>query len=134
MRKQVEVMSDLRWKGWGSYVQAAMITELGSRDMRLELLGDASTAAIALQDNNPLLHLQIYPQIDSLHSYDLMAQVERLELLPKLSSAYNGANAEPGASSPNQLSDYRIALELTFPLSLDQQQEEQIKTLLKQVA
>ncbi|MEO0434416.1 MAG: hypothetical protein AAF151_22250 [Cyanobacteria bacterium J06656_5] len=63
-----------------------------------------------------------------------MAQVERLELLPKLSSAYNGANAEPGASSPNQLSDYRIALELTFPLSLDQQQEEQIKTLLKQVA
>ena len=134
MRKQVEVMSDLRWKGWGSYVQAAMITELGSRDMRLELLGDASTAAIALQDNNPLLHLQIYPQIDSLHSYDLMAQVERLELLPKLSSAYNGANAEPGASSPNQLSDYRIALELTFPLSLDQQQQEQIKTLLKQVA
>ncbi len=133
MRKQVEVMSDLKWKGWGSYVQAAMITELGSRDMRLELLGDASTAAIALQDNHPLLHLQVYPQVDSIHTYDLMAQVERLELLPKLSNTHN---AKPHASPEraNQLSDYRVALELSFPVSLDQQQQEQITTLLKQVA
>ena len=134
MRKQVEVMSDLRWKGWGSYVQAAMITELGSRDMRLELLGDASTAAVALQDNHPLLHLQIYPQVDSVHSYDLMAQVERLELIPKLSSTYAGASSKSPAGNPNQLSDYRVALELSFPVSLDQQQQMQIKTLLKQVA
>ncbi|MBE9069153.1 UDP-forming cellulose synthase catalytic subunit [Leptolyngbya cf. ectocarpi LEGE 11479] len=133
MRKQVEVMSDLRWKGWGSYVQAAMITELGSRDIRLELLGDASTAAVALQDNHPLLHLQIYPQVDSVQSYDLMAQVERLELIPKLSSSYAGAKANPTLGSPNQLSDYRVALELSFPISLDQQQHNQIKTLLKQV-
>ena len=132
MRKQVEVMSDLRWKGWGSYVQAAMITELGSRDMRLELLGDASTAAMALQDNHPLLHLQVYPQVDSINSYDLMAQVESLELLPKLSTAY--ANADAALENQNQLSDYRIALELSFPSSLDQQQQEQIKTLLTQVA
>lgn len=134
MRKQVEVMSDLRWKGWGSYVQAAMITELGSRDMRLELLGDASTAAIALQDNRPLLHLQIYPQVDSVHSYDLMAQVDRLELLPKLSTTYNGANSSTSLEAPSQLSDYRVALELSFPASLDQQQQNQIKTLLRQVA
>ncbi|MEM7065288.1 MAG: UDP-forming cellulose synthase catalytic subunit [Cyanobacteria bacterium P01_B01_bin.77] len=133
MRKQVEVMSDLRWKGWGSYVQAAMITELGSRDMRLELLGDASTAAVALQDNHPLLHLQIYPQVDSAQSYDLMAQVERLELLPKLSSTYAGAKAGPTLGSAAQLSDYRIALELSFPMSLERQQHDQIKTLLKQV-
>ncbi|MEM9484002.1 MAG: PilZ domain-containing protein, partial [Cyanobacteria bacterium P01_F01_bin.116] len=135
MRKQVEVMSDLRWKGWGSYVQAAMITELGSRDMRLELLGDASTAAMALQDNNPLLHLQVYPQVDSINAYDLMAQVERLELLPKLSNAYSGgANASAALGGQTQLSDYRVALELSFPRSLDQQQQEQIKTLLRQVA
>lgn len=134
MRKQVEVMSDLTWKGWGSYVQAAMITELGSRDMRLELLGDASTAAIALQDNHPLLHLQIYPQVDSVHSYDLMAQVDRLELLPKLSSTYTGASSKASEGNPNQLSDYRVALELSFPISLDPQQQQQIKTLLKQVA
>ena len=133
MRKQVEVMSDLRWKGWGSYVQAAMITELGSRDMRLELLGDASTAAIALQDNHPLLHLQIYPQVDSVHSYDLMAQVERLELVPKL-SAYSSGNPSTSLETPGQLSDYRVALELSFPMSLDQQQQSQIKTLLRQVA
>ena len=88
MRKQVEVISDLRWKGWGSYVQAAMITELGSRDMRLELLGDASTTAMALQDNHPLLHLQVYPQVDSARSYDLMAQVERLEQVPKIRINY----------------------------------------------
>ncbi|MEM9264351.1 MAG: UDP-forming cellulose synthase catalytic subunit [Cyanobacteria bacterium P01_F01_bin.13] len=131
MRKQVEVMSDLKWKGWGSYVQAAMITELGSRDMRLELLGDASTAAIALQDNHPLLHLQVYPQVDSVHAYDLMAQVERLELLPKLSSTHSANDTSGGA---NQLSDYRVALELSFPISLDQQQQDQIKTLLRQVA
>ena len=134
MRKQVEVISDLRWKGWGSYVQAAMITELGSRDMRLELLGDASTTAMALQDNHPLLHLQVYPQVDSSRSYDLMAQVERLELVPKLSSTYNNANTKTALENPNQLSDYRVALELSFPLSLDQQQQNQIKALLKQVA
>lgn len=133
MRKQVEVMSDLRWKGWGSYVQAAMITELGSRDIRLELLGDASTAAVALQDNHPLLHLQIYPKADSAQSYDLMAQVERLELIPKLSSTYVGAKTSPTLGSATQLSDYRVALELSFPMSLDQQQHDQIKTLLKQV-
>ncbi len=133
MRKQVEVMSDIRWKGWGSYVQAAMITELGSRDMRLELLGDASTAAIALQDNQPLLHLQVYPQVDSAHSYDLMAQVERLELVPKLSTTYNSANSTVAVGNPDQLSDYRVALELSFPMSLDHHQQNQIKTLLRQV-
>lgn len=134
MRKQVEVMSDLRWKGWGSYVQAAMITELGSREMRLELLGDASTAAMALQDNLPLLHLQVYPQVDNVHSYDLMAQVERLELVPKLSNAYSSNSSNDSVGNMSQLSDYRVALELSFPMSLDQQQQNQIKTLLRQVA
>ncbi|MEO0868524.1 MAG: PilZ domain-containing protein, partial [Cyanobacteria bacterium J06642_11] len=135
MRKQVEVMSDLRWKGWGSYVQAAMITELGSRDMRLELLGDATTAAVALQNNNPLLRVQVYPQVDSAQSYDLMAQVERLELIPKLASTRGVVTPNASlAASPNQLADYRVALELSFPASLDQQQQSQIKALLRQLS
>ncbi|MEM6254523.1 MAG: UDP-forming cellulose synthase catalytic subunit [Cyanobacteria bacterium P01_D01_bin.156] len=134
MRKQVEVMSDLRWKGWGSYVQAAMITELGSRDMRLELLGDATTAAVALQDNNPLLRVKVYPKVDSTQSYDLMAQVERLELIPKLTNAYAEVTERTSSRPHDRLADYRIALELSFPVSLDQQQQNQIKALLRQLS
>ena len=132
MRKQLQVLTDLRLDSWTGDVYNAMITELGSQDIRLELLGEANAIAATLEEEKPLLYLTVYPQAGDTKTYDLLAKVDKVELVPKLSASKKvpAQAAEPA----NLFANYRVTLELSLPESSDYPQRYKVRALLKQLA
>ncbi|MEO0758207.1 MAG: UDP-forming cellulose synthase catalytic subunit [Cyanobacteria bacterium J06648_16] len=119
LRKRVNAVAELYWQGWGGHVQTATITEIGSQTMRLELFGETETAVQSLKGRQPVLIVRVYRSLHDPTPPNLLAQVERLELLPRLSP-----NRQPDDSR------YRVSLEMTFLPVLAGEQNSQLQPLI----
>lgn len=111
VRKQVQAASYLFWEGWGDVSYPATLTEMGMRDLRLEIEAMEMETIEELQISQPLLSLLVLRQPDDPEPQSLVAQVMRVEVLAGLSD--------------------RAILELSFPSELDRQQKDKIRRLLR---
>lgn len=111
VRKQVQAASYLFWEGWGDISYPATLTEMGMRDLRLEIEAMDLESIEALQISQPLLSLLVLRQPDDPEPQSLVVQVMRVEVLAGLSD--------------------RAILELSFPPELDRQQKDKIRRLLR---
>lgn len=111
VRKQVQAASYLFWEGWGDISYPATLTEMGMRDLRLEIEAMDLETIEELQVSQPLLSLLVLRQPDDPEPQSLVVQVMRVEVLAGLSD--------------------RAILELSFPPELDRQQKDKIRRLLR---
>lgn len=123
VRKQVQATAQLYWEGWEGHSYTARVTELGTRDLRLELQGDLTLMLETLQDSRPLIGLLFNQIPDDPQPQSLLAQVQHVELLPDfLVSTSSGETVVPVL---------RVAMELSFPESLNRQQQNKVRQLLR---
>lgn len=115
VRKQVRTVAQVYWEGWEGWSYSAKLTELGTRDLRLELEGNPVLHLETIEAENPMMSLLI--DQGSRDPMSLVAQVMLVEVLSTM----------PG--QPNL--PHRVAMELQFPQSLDRQQQSKIKKLLR---
>ncbi|MBF2085026.1 UDP-forming cellulose synthase catalytic subunit [Thermoleptolyngbya sp. C42_A2020_037] len=111
VRKQVQAAAYLFWEGWGDVSYPATLTEIGMRDLRLEIDMIELETVEELQVSQPLLSLLVFRQPDDPEPQSLVAQIIRVEVLAGLSD--------------------RTILELSFPPELDRQQKDKIRRLLR---
>lgn len=116
VRKQVRAMAELFWEEWGSISYVAKVTEIGTRDLRLEVNTIPDECLESLQNDQPVIALLISRGSDDATPQSLLAQVQSIELLPSVTT---------------QDFDQRAAIELSFPESLDAQQRVKIKQILR---
>lgn len=112
VRKQVKAEVQLYWKG-NSY--SGTVTEMGFQSVQLELSEGENTAWKALAAQKLLVGLLVSPNRANSPPTRLLAQVDSVSEVKGLS----------------QTDDRSIALELSFPKQLKEQQEEKIKQLVK---
>jgi cellulose synthase (UDP-forming) len=123
LRQQVQAEAQLYWEDW-DYSYQAQITELGLRDLRLELLDTPYLLDIErLRHDRPLLGLLVPRGPTDPAPQSLLARVHRVEIIPRLTSE----EAQVFGSDPGNL----IVIELTFPETLHRQQKSKIKQLLR---
>jgi len=118
VRKQVRAKAQMYWDGWTNGTYAAAITEMGTRDLRLELDYDAGLNLEALENTHPTISLLLEDE-NSADSQSLLAEVQTVEMLPGLSTI------------KQSVPTYRVAFEMTFPESLDRQQHSKVRQLLR---
>jgi cellulose synthase (UDP-forming) len=120
MRKQVRASVQLVWDGWMGQSYQAEVVEMGTRDLRLEVMGLSDLDIDTLRQDQPLLGLLMstYPG----EAQSLLAQVSEVNVLPPQTVWLEG-NAF--------VDDPKVALELTFPSTLDRQQRSKIRAVLK---
>jgi cellulose synthase (UDP-forming) len=116
VRKQVKATVQLYWEGWEGQSYQATVTEMGTKDLRLELSGDKTLHLEQLQRTQPVIALLLSQDIDDPAPQSLLAQVQQVELLANFST---------------DLSIQRVALEMSFPESLNRQQLNKIKRVLR---
>ncbi|WP_088894665.1 UDP-forming cellulose synthase catalytic subunit [Leptolyngbya ohadii] len=128
VRKQVRGWAQVFWEGWEDEIYTARVTEIGTRDLRIEFVDRTIPNLATLESSQPILSLML-----SREGYDplpqsLLAQVQSLEILPTLlPDAESGPEGTQVVTVPTQ----RIIMELTFPESLDRQQREKIRKVLR---
>ncbi len=118
VRKQVRAKAQLYWEEWEGGMFTAAVTEMGTQDLRLELDYDTALDLEMLEQLQPMIGLLLTADTKA-QAQSLLAQVQRVEVLPGLSRM---TQATP---------TYRVALELSFPDSLDRQQRSKIRELLR---
>ncbi|MGJ3251857.1 MAG: glycosyltransferase family 2 protein [Elainellaceae cyanobacterium] len=118
VRKQVRAKAQMYWDGWTGGTYAAAVTEMGTRDLRLELDYDAGLNLEALENTQPTISLLLEDE-NSAAPQSLLAEVQTVEMLPGLSTL------------KQSVPTYRVAFEMTFPESLDRQQRSKIRQLLR---
>lgn len=111
LRKRGQAPVQLYWEGWHGETRVGQITELGLRDLRLELKFQDFEEISELEIVRPTLGLLIFLPGQS-QPCSLVARVQSLEF----SSSHRGGDV--------------AALELDFPKALRAQQREKIKQLL----
>jgi cellulose synthase (UDP-forming) len=132
VRKQVRATAQLYWEGWEGRSYAAHITELGSKDLRLELEGNPIANLDALQETKPLIGLLVYRSAHDSAPLSLLAQVEEIDLLESTPADFKFAgDRSTGISTNDRIMPQRVAIELSFPESLGQQQQGKIKQILR---
>ncbi|MBD0334717.1 MAG: UDP-forming cellulose synthase catalytic subunit [Cyanobacteria bacterium Co-bin13] len=120
MRKQVRASVQLVWDGWMGQSYQAEVVEMGTRDLRLEVIGLSDLDLDTLRQDQPVLGL-LFPSYQG-DAQSLLAQVSEVNVLtPQV--AWLEGNAF--------LEDPKVALELTFPNALDRQQRGKIRAVLK---
>jgi cellulose synthase (UDP-forming) len=124
VRKQVNGRAQLYWEGWEGHSYTARITEIGTRDLRLELDGSDIFNLETMQGTQPLIGLLLSQEADDPQPTSLLATVETIE---ELATSPVGKRSESASSVPSN----RIAIELSFPESLKRQQQVKIQRLLK---
>ncbi|MCL6435747.1 MAG: UDP-forming cellulose synthase catalytic subunit [Leptolyngbyaceae cyanobacterium HOT.MB2.61] len=122
VRKQVRSPVQLHWEGWETLVFQATVTELGSRDLRLELEDHPDLKLDELQQTKPLIGLLFTGEKD-FAPQSLLAQVQTVSII-----------ASPSLVSKDNLFFSRVVMELSFPESLDKQQKGKIRKLLRAIA
>ncbi|MBW4468984.1 MAG: UDP-forming cellulose synthase catalytic subunit [Stenomitos rutilans HA7619-LM2] len=124
IRKQVCAVAQLYWDGWEGQSYSATVTEIGIRDLRLELHEEAVPKLAQLQQAKPQIGLLIARDSDSSFAQSLVAEVQSVEgFLPALDAS---SLVEDHLTTPD-----RTVMELRFPTSLDRQQQSKIKQLLR---
>jgi cellulose synthase (UDP-forming) len=116
VRKQVKTTAQLYWEGWEGQSYQSTVTEMGTKDLRLELSGDRILHLDQLQRTRPIIALLLTQDMDDPLPQSLLAQVQQVELLENFSS-------DPSIQ--------RVALELSFPESLNRQQLNKIRRVLR---
>lgn len=124
VRKQVNAFTQLYWEGWEGHSYTAKVTEIGTRDLRLELDGRDVFDLETIQQMQPLIGLLLSQEADDPHPTSLLAQVERVEVLTTAPTGWHQAQGATAIASP-------VAIELSFPESLKRQQQVKIQRLLK---
>ena len=124
VRKQVNGFAQLYWEGWEGHSYTAKVTEIGTRDLRLELDGSQIFNLETMQRTQPLIGLLVSQEADDPQPQSLLATVETIE---ELVTPVKGLRSPTQAAAP----EVRIAIELSFPESLKRQQQTKIQRLLK---
>ncbi|MBD2022063.1 UDP-forming cellulose synthase catalytic subunit [Leptolyngbya sp. FACHB-36] len=122
VRKQVQAVAQLHWDGWAGQYYPATVTELGVRDLRLELQHTLFLDLDELEQTQPLIGLLIAKTDDDPQPESLVARVQRVEPL---------VSVAPSANSNGSNLAQRVAVELSFPESMHRQQQGKIKRLLR---
>lgn len=118
VRKRVDADVQLYWEGWEGKSYAAKITQMGMRDLRLEVNGETIRHLDAIYVTQPLIALALGHDTHDVYAHSLLAQVQIIEELPPL---------------PGHYETKRVAIELRFPESLDRQQQSKIRRILQQI-
>lgn len=119
VRKQVRAAAQLYWEGWEGEFYTAKITEMGIRDLRLEISGSSIPDLDTLRMTQPLIALSIGAELDDPYAYSLLAQVQNVEEMSMVS--LNGAIP-------------KVVMELRFPESLDRQQQNKVRRILRSLS
>ncbi len=114
VRKQVNLSTFLFWEGWGQISYPATITELGLKDIRLELEAMDPEALDSLVPSRTSLSLLVFRQPDDPSPLSLIAELKQVDVLPDLG--------------------HRILMELFFPPTLEKQQKDKIRRLLRSIS
>ena len=125
VRKQVRAVTQLYWEGWDHFY-TAKVTEIGTQDLRVELICGPAFNLEKLQSAKPLMSLLLSQDENDPSPQSLLAQLETIEELPM------PTNREQEDSNSELVN--RVALELSFPESLKRQQQSKIKQLLRRFA
>ncbi|WP_293090643.1 UDP-forming cellulose synthase catalytic subunit [Moorena sp. SIOASIH] len=112
VRQKVQTAVQLYWDYWKNYSVSATITEIGTHDLRLELDGSQISNLDTMQHNKPLISLLVTQESNHLQDVSFLAVVETIEQLVDTGSVDS------------------IAIELSFPESIKQQQRLKIRQLL----
>ncbi|MBD2091539.1 UDP-forming cellulose synthase catalytic subunit [Microcoleus sp. FACHB-1515] len=114
VRKQMQATAELYWEGWEGDSYSGIITEMGTRDLRLEL--DTSIDQWEhLEQLHPIIALLI-SRDEAMPAQSVLAQIEAIDVLSR--------------STPEGRLQ-RMVMELSFPTHLDRQQHAKIKRLLR---
>lgn len=116
VRKQLQATAQLFWDGWEGKSYTATVTEMGTKDIRLELDQLAASHLEMIQQMQPVIALLLSQTVNNSRPQSLLAQVQTIEILPTTSS---------------ETLMYRVAIELVFPDFLDRQQLTKIKRILQ---
>jgi cellulose synthase (UDP-forming) len=119
VRQQVQAIALLYWEGWSGHSFPAAVTEMGLRSVRLEIADSLFLDPDLLDQARPLIGLLVARNADDPQPQSLLAQVQSVTALS------DAADQEGAAIAP------RIALELTFPETLDRQQKSKIQRSLR---
>jgi cellulose synthase (UDP-forming) len=119
VRKQVQATAHLYWEGWEGQSYRAKVTEMGTRDLRLELYGESILQVETLQQTQPIIALLLSRVVDDPSPQSLLTQVQSIEVI---------------ASFEGETLRQRVVMELSFPESLDRQQQGKIKRALRLLA
>ncbi|GAB4377164.1 MAG: hypothetical protein Kow00121_25830 [Elainellaceae cyanobacterium] len=115
VRKQVYAPAQLYWEGWEGQSYTAKVTEIGTRDLRLEL--DVEPLHLdTIRVTQPLIAFSLGQERNDPYAYSLLAQVQTVEELTIVSM---------------NTSAQRIVMELQFPEFLDRQQQNKIRRILR---
>jgi cellulose synthase (UDP-forming) len=121
VRKQVAAHVEIFWEYWGELSVPATVTEMSSRELRLELQTEADLYLDELASTQPLLGLLIGREEGDAQAQSVLAQVVDIEPLPVLATA----------TAPPAEFWQRVAIELVFPEDLDATQRTKIRQLLR---
>ncbi len=124
IRKQIQATAQLSWEEWGSKSYIADVKEISTVDIRLELELSPNISLEKLQQSQPVLGLLIVSE--NFKAQSLLAKVERIERLP----SFIPVEASVGGGSYRGFPQ-RIALELSFPEHVRQQQSGKIRRLMR---
>jgi cellulose synthase (UDP-forming) len=114
MRKQVRAIAQLYWEGWEGHFYTATLTEISTRNVRLEIDNCEVANLDLLQTTQPTVGILMNLESNLATSISLVAEVQMVHVFVQPSN--------------------RIVLELTFPTWADQQQKNKIKQLLQVLA
>jgi cellulose synthase (UDP-forming) len=125
VRKQVNAFAQLYWEGWEGQSYTAKLTEIGTQDARVELVGNGIFNLETMQKTQPLIGLLLSQKGDTPQPTSLLGRVETIE---DLTTSAKGLQHQEVANTTPVM---RIAIELSFPESLKRQQQVKIQRLLK---
>jgi cellulose synthase (UDP-forming) len=122
VRKQVDAIAHLYWEGWEGQSYTARVTEMGMRDLRLEIVGDAVENLDTIRITQPLIALSLGQTHADPYTCSLLAKVQMVEEFAMIP-----------ANSIYDLS-HRVAIELRFPEFLDRQQKDKSQRILRSLS
>ncbi|MEB3357839.1 MAG: UDP-forming cellulose synthase catalytic subunit [Synechococcales bacterium] len=124
VRQQVQAIAELYWEEWGGNLYLAALKEISHQELRVELEADTHLKIEVLEQTQPIIGLLIRPSATSPVAQSVLAQVQSIE---RLSTPVIPADPLPS----EELRVQRLAIELTFPKSLEVQQRRKIRQLLR---
>ena len=119
VRKQVNATAQLYWEGWEGQSYTARITEMGTRDLRLEITDAIVLELDTIRVSQPLIALSLGIDNTDPYAYSLLAQVQFVEEFAMLPASTTNTTTQ------------RVIMELRFPESLDRQQQGKIRRILR---
>ncbi|MEM1310947.1 MAG: UDP-forming cellulose synthase catalytic subunit [Cyanobacteria bacterium P01_H01_bin.153] len=121
VRQQVSAFAEMYWEQWGELSVPAIVTEINSRELRIELQTEADLSLEALAQAQPMVGLLIGREADDPDAQSVLAQVVEVENLPVVLTP---------TDSPKPFQQ-RVAIELDFPEALHATQRDKIRQILR---